>query len=116
MKSETQIRGDFRAACSRAEEIDRIAQDRGGVARRDMEGTLDDLSRAWRGESAQKFTAKTEKLQTDIQGDAKDLESIADAIRRAAKIMYDAEMEALRIARERARIKRELERAASSSK
>ena len=74
---------------------------RAQLSRRDIENAKADLSSAWKGESAQHFQKKTEILQEDIRGTAKELNAIAAAIREIAAKIYAAEMEALRIATQR---------------
>lgn len=101
MKTKAQIEFDFEQARRRAAELEEIAADLSQLSKRDMENTRAELSGAWKGESAQLFQTKAGKLQEDIQDTAKELNTIAATIREIAQRIYEAEMEALRIATER---------------
>lgn len=101
MKTKQQIEFDFEQARRRATELEEIASDISRLSRRDIEAAKADLAGAWKGESAQLFLQKTENLQENIRGTAKELNAIAAAIRKIAEQMYAAEMEALRIATQR---------------
>lgn len=101
MKTRWEIEFDFEQARRRAAELEEIASDISQISRRDIENAKTDLAGAWKGESAQLFRQKTEKLQEDIRETAKELDAIAIAIREIAGKMYAAEMEALRIATQR---------------
>ena len=101
MKTKLQIEFDFEQARRRAAELEEIAENISQLSRPDIENAKADLSSAWKGESAQHFQKKTEILQEDIRGRAKELNAIAAAIREIAAKIYAAEMEALRIATQR---------------
>lgn len=100
MKTKAQIEFDFNQALQRASEIDELGLDLARVARQDIENTRTELHAAWRGESEQLFQTKAERLQTQVNKTASELNGIADSIRSIARIIYEAEMEALRIATE----------------
>lgn len=101
MKTRAQIQFDFDQAMRRANEIDELGADLSKIARKDMENTQAELLAAWKGDSARLFQSKANKLQTQVNRTAAELNGIADSIRIIARIIYEAEMEALRIATQR---------------
>lgn len=89
---------DFAASIKQAEEIERIADDLKNLADNKMSDTVSEMQSCWKGDSAQAFFAKSSIVQGNLEETAEKLMEIAQSIRSAAKKMYDAEMEALRIA------------------
>ena len=89
MKTKLQIEFDFEQARRRAAELEEIAENISQLSRRDIENAKADLSSAWKGESAQHFQKKTEILQEDIRGTAKELNAIAAAIRTGTRLPED---------------------------
>ena len=57
-----------------------------------------DISQAWEGNNASKFISKMGSVSEDLNKIAAQLERTADVIRENAKNIYDAEMEAKRLA------------------
>lgn len=100
MKTEAQIHFNFANARARANELDEAADALQRKCVKGMESVHEDLSGGWRGDSANRFTQKMMWLQGDIQQSVMELQQIAGMIRKNAQIIFDAEMEALRIARE----------------
>ena len=101
MKSEAEIIFDYRQAISKAEELEGVVANLRQLSNNDLEGSLQSLSNAWRGEASEAYIGKGKKLQERILANAKNLENTAKTIRSTAKRIYDAEMRALQIARER---------------
>jgi WXG100 family type VII secretion target len=101
MKSESEIKIDFAQAKKCAKELEDIAAEMKSLSNRDMEDSLQNLFGAWTGEAATAYINKGVKLQQKITANAANLERIAATIRSTAKRIYDAEMRALEIARER---------------
>jgi len=101
MKTKAEIEFNFEQARRRAAELEEIAQDLASLAKRDMENTRAELAAAWKGESAQLFCGKSDKLQQDIASTAKELAAVAGSIREIARLVYEAEMQALQIAAQR---------------
>lgn len=101
MKTKAQIQMDFAEAKKRASEIEEIASDLSNVSKRDMENTMGNIAAAWKGDSARQYLGKAERLQNDIQKTAGELQKVASTIRVVAQNIYNAEMEALRIAMQR---------------
>lgn len=101
MKTASEIRFDFQQAIRRAEELERIAADLQQLSNRELGESQQNLSTAWKGEAANAYLQKGARLQEKILNSAKDLNSTASAIRNMAKRIYDAEMRAYRLAKQR---------------
>ena len=101
MSSRSEIRFNFRQALAQADRLDALADRLGKITGKTMENSMQMLTRAWKGDNANAFLRKEENLRKDIKGTAADLHDIADDIRRIARRVYEAEMEAWRIANER---------------
>lgn len=101
MKSLFSIEFDFRQAIQRAEELEEIAAQMKKLANEDLEGSLQTLSMAWKGEAASAYLDKGTRLRDKILKSSNDLKKAAKTIRSVAKRTYNAEMAAYRIAMER---------------
>ncbi len=102
MKSERQIEFDFRHAINQAEELEDLAQRLRRLASRKLGEIEQTLPSYWDGPSAKSFQGKTFVMKNNLLKTAKDLEDEAKTIRNIARRIYQAEMEALAIARRRA--------------
>lgn len=101
MSSLSEIYFNYNKAIAQANRLDGIASKMQNAANRDMQGILNDVSRAWKSDSAPQYVRKGEKVKGNIQTSSKNLEEIASTIRTIAKRVRDAELEAWRIANER---------------
>lgn len=101
MEAESEIRFNFTQALRRAEELEEIAERMGRLAHTELQGSFQNLSSAWKGEAAAAYLKKGSQLEEKILNSAKDLKSTASVIRNVAKRIYDAEMCAYRLAKER---------------
>ena len=101
MASRAEIRFHFQQALNQADKLESIADNLEGRAGNKLSSSISDLSGAWRGSNAKQFLRKEDALADDIRRSANQLRDIAGDIKRIAKIVYNAEMEALRIANER---------------
>lgn len=101
MSSLSEIYFNYNKAIAQANRLDGIAKKMKNAANRDMQGILNDVSRAWKSDSAPQYVRKGEKVKENIQTSSKNLEEIASTIRTIAKRVRDAELEAWRIANER---------------
>ena len=98
MKTRAQINMNYREAMQQARDLDTLAGRIRSTANQKVEESMQLLSSGWKGNNATEFLRKYSELKRQILESAEELRSIADDIRRAAKIIYNAEMEALRIA------------------
>lgn len=101
MAGRASIEFNFRKAVSQADRLDQTADRLNRLANNQFGNTLQGLAASWKGENASMYLDKGDRLQGQMDGTAKELHRIASDIRRIAKRMYDAEMEALRIAQKR---------------
>ena len=101
MSSLSEIYFNYNKAIAQANRLDGIAKKMKNAANRDMQGILNDVSRAWKSDSAPQYVRKGEKVKGNIQTSSKNLEEIASTIRTSAERVRDAELEAWRIANER---------------
>lgn len=103
MKSEHQLYMDFQRADQAVEELRRIAQETRAVADEQLADALHGVDASWDGENSQSFLQKGQSVQRSINGLADDVDKIAKAIETIATRIYNTEMEAIRIAKERGR-------------
>lgn len=101
MATRESIQFDFDQARKQADSLDRIADNLDNLGRHKLNNSMQTLSQNWKGANADAYLAKAGTLQNDITASASDLRSIASDIRTIARNIYNAEMEALRIAEER---------------
>ena len=95
------IEMDFKRAKKQAKELREAAGSLDILAKQNLEEFMAALAGGWRGEGAAAYLEKMKALQTAIGQTATDLEDISGEVEDAAQRIYDAEMEALEIARER---------------
>ena len=86
---------NYREAIQQARDLDTLADKVRSTANDKVEQSMQVLSSGWKGNNASEFLRKYGQLKQQI------LDSATDDIRRTAKIVYDAEMAALRIAQTR---------------
>lgn len=100
MASRWEIESDLRHSMNQANRLDEIARSV-SKASSGMGNALHSVQSGWTGENAALYIGKGGRLQGNIESSANSLRSIASTIRSVAQSIYDAEMEALRIAEER---------------
>ena len=101
MATRASIEIDFQRAKVQAAKLERIASQMNTLANQTLGGTLQNLSVGWKGENANLYIAKGNKLQEKINVTAGDLRGVASDIRKVAERIYRAEMEALSLAESR---------------
>ena len=101
MKTSAQIKMNYREAMQQARDLDTLAGKIRTTANQKVEQSMQLLSSGWKGHHASAFLRHYSELKRQILASADELNSIADDIRRTAQIVYNAEMEALRIAQTR---------------
>ncbi len=102
MASEQTILFNYNKAVGQADDLLDIAKEIRSVANNKMESSIQTIDKNWDGESSKKFIKKSVKLKEKVTDSADDIEAIAQAIKKMAKEIYDAEMKAVQIAKERA--------------
>lgn len=101
MASEFTIAFNYEKAIKQADELLDIAKDVRKVAKDKMEPSIQTIDKNWDGDSSKKFVTKSNQLKEKVVDSADDIQKIAGAIKEMAKKIYDAEMEAIRVAKER---------------
>jgi len=96
-KSRIQIWYDLAKANDQANKLDEAAKAIKNESER-FEGCRSEVTRAWEGDNAARFAGKMDVVTSDLRTLAKQLEATADVIRKNARNIYDAEMEAKRLA------------------
>lgn len=92
---------NFQQAKQQAAKLENLAARLENLAKSDLDGTLQQLSEAWKGESASAYMQKGQRLEEKIVQTAKELKKTAQTIRSTAKRTYNAEMRARELARQR---------------
>ena len=103
MASYTTIKFNFSQAKLQAQKLEAIAAEMRRTANQNFESAVSQLAGGWKGESASLYLRKAEIVRNDILKTARDLEAVAGSIRKVAQKVYNAEMEAKRLADEIAR-------------
>lgn len=101
MSTQYEIDMNFRAAIAQANKLEEVAERLRRVSDNDYNNTLQNISSAWKGENAQAFINKSSLLIEKMDNTAESLRNAAGTIRQIAKNIYEAEMAALAVARER---------------
>lgn len=101
MKTAHQIDVDLQTALAQARHLESIADAITHRVVKPMNSTAQTLQTAWKGASATQFIRKETALSSQVSATAQQMREIAADIRAAAKRIYNAEMEACRIAQTR---------------
>lgn len=101
MKSSSEIRFDFQNALEQARKLEAMADSIDRRVANRLEETSQSVHAAWKGDSATRYIGKTQELRRQVRQTANTLRDIAGDIRRVARRIYEAEMRALEIARNR---------------
>ena len=92
---------NYNQAIDQADDLDDIAREVHKLADQTLADSISTIDKNWDGDNSVKFISKGNRLREKISDSGDDISRIADAVRQMAKAIYDSEMEALRIARER---------------
>lgn len=95
------IEMNFRQAKQQAARLEELGIELENLAKRDFQETMQNLSGVWKGESAEAYMRKGDRLEEKLLNSSARLKRIASTIRAAAQRTYDAEMRAREIAKER---------------
>ena len=87
----------FGNALKQAKQLEDCADDMRRVAKSGMNNIKNDLSSAWKGDSASSYLAKMEDTSDNICETAKKLDQIAASLRKVAKIFRQTELDALNL-------------------
>lgn len=92
---------NFQQAKQQAAQLESLAGRLENLAKNDLDGTMQQLSVAWKGESASAYMQKGQRLEGKIVQTARELKRTAQTIRSTAERTYRAEMRARELARQR---------------
>lgn len=98
MDDKARIEMDFGKAQKQANNLERIANDMKRLSNVEISETLQKISNSWQGENAELYVRKGSILQDQILDTRKKVLRVANKIQRSAKNIYNAEMEAIKIA------------------
>lgn len=97
MASEATIQFNYNRAISQARKLEQLADELKSLANSNLESTISNLSSNWNGESATAFIAKAQKAKDDMLNNATQLYNTASVVRKSAKNIRDAELQALKV-------------------
>lgn len=76
---------DYQKALRQADRLDECAGEIQVLASGEMEDIMQAVAAAWKGENAEKFLLKEEKIGNELEKTGKDIQRIADSLRNAAR-------------------------------
>lgn len=92
------IEFDYCGAMRQAGRVEDAAEDIRQLAAREIEEIIDELSVYWKGQAAELYFSKCRELQRELRNTSRDLDNVANNIRRRSERMRAAEEAARRIA------------------
>lgn len=92
---------NYSAANRKANELENIARKLRNLSNNNFERSLSDISLCWDGDASKAYINKGRQLQLKIRQEADSLQDDADTIRRIAQRIYDTEMKALELSKQR---------------
>ena len=98
---ENQIRLDYSKANAAADQLEDIANNLVKLNNGEFENTSTGIRLAWEGENANMFLGKYALTREEIIKTASDINTTAEKVRVMAQNTYDAEMQAIQVARDR---------------
>lgn len=99
--SEHEIRFNYSRAMNQARELKSVASSLTKVGDTKLEECLGKVSKGWNGDNSESYVKKGKTLESKIDKAGKSVRKTAEAIESMARNIYNAEMAALRAARER---------------
>ncbi len=97
MKTQQQIQFDHTLALSQARQLESLSGGMESITR-SVDLAMQELSAAWKGESAGAYLRKGERVKNNIARIAADMQTIAEEIRVTANRVYQTELNAVKIA------------------
>jgi WXG100 family type VII secretion target len=99
MKSEHEIYMDFQKAKEQAARLRQIASNMNNVADDELGGAVTKIRSDWTGENSEAYIQEADKEKQKINKTAQDLRRVAETIETIAARIMEAELAAIRIAR-----------------
>lgn len=84
---------DFETAMNQANRISEISEEIRNMSVRNFELAMKDLALRWESENCMKYQWKSARLENNILKTSKELESIAEEIKRSVKEAYEADID-----------------------
>ena len=100
MRSMDSIRITFHEAGAQAKALKDSAEEINKAARQ-LDRIISSLGGGWKGEAADQYIRKCQALKEKMERSARHVNDISHAVYDSAKAYYDAEREAIQIARQR---------------
>ena len=92
---------DFEKVSAQAGRLEELAQALEREGKGNLTDALDEVAGAWSGSASEEYLKRAGKYRDNVVTTAGDLAHTASVIRKVARAIYEAEMEAQRIATER---------------
>lgn len=96
----SEIYFNYSEAVKQANQLDGIAAKLDQQVDSEINEILSSIKNAWESDNSDRYLKKGQKVQSNVKTTAGNLRNIADTIRRIARKIRDAELEAWRIANE----------------
>ena len=97
MNNSHQISMNYNRVISLTAELDRLADELSKELNENTNNNLSLLRSGWEGDNSNEFMQKVAEMQDDSQDTVSSIKKITAGIRSNAKMVYDAEMEAIRL-------------------
>ncbi len=97
MKNDYQISMNYNRVISLTAELDCLAEELSKEINENTNNNISQLLSGWEGDNSTEFVRMVSKMQENSQGTVSSIKKIAAGIRSNAKMVYDAEMEAIRL-------------------
>ena len=85
------IKFNYQQTMQQAQALEQMASDLSGKTKQKLSGVRDNLSAAWTGDSGKSFTKFLSEAESDLDAKAKYLRGVADYLKKAAKMIKEAE-------------------------
>lgn len=96
--SNLMIQLNYTQAIEQAEQLSKMADEIKDLSEEEVAKLITDLGSCWEGENASAYIAKVEILKRNLEKTAEDIKKTSTTIRDMATNIYNAEMEAEKIA------------------
>lgn len=99
--TENEIKFNYNKAMEQASELKDISKKLKEMSTDSLQDCYTKINKNWDGDNSQSYLKNVQKVQKKINGSASNINSAATAIETMAKTIYDAEMAALALIRQR---------------
>ena len=92
---------NYRQAINQARQLEKVAKNLLSMSDEEMVSIINETAKNWQGINAEQYIKKCKKIENQISKVSSEISRTATTIRTMAKNIYDSEMRALELARER---------------